>query len=124
MSFDDGLFAIDEKRAKASLELRAFYRWMLEFIRNTMVLAAIAFLAVKSGSYLLWGVAAFTGLFLCGFCYTYIDSLRASRNLSEHGRAGKIAWWSITLGIEVLMLGISAAMFFAIDTIVSVQLGK
>jgi hypothetical protein len=40
-----------ERPVKANLTMRAFYKWFLEFVRNAMVVAALFFLARRSGDW-------------------------------------------------------------------------
>jgi hypothetical protein len=81
------IFEFDERRAKIARANRALYKWVLDFVRSLMVVAALAYLAVKSGSYLVWGITIIANLALCGYCYTYFDAWTARREFfSQRGQ--------------------------------------
>jgi len=52
----DRLVVFDEREARRARILRGFYKWILDFLRNAMVVAALAYLAVKSGSKAIWAM--------------------------------------------------------------------
>jgi hypothetical protein len=70
------LTAIIEAPVKAALTLRALYKWILEFLRNCMVVAALFYLAQKSGSWWVIVIAGVGGYALAAYCFTYVDVLK------------------------------------------------
>jgi len=116
------IFEFDERRAKIARANRDLYKWVLDFLRNLMVVAALAYLAVKSGSYFVWGIAIVANLALCGYCYTYLDVWTAREDFFWHkGRKGKLVALAAIVLIQLMMLVISAMMYLALNKIVSVQ---
>ncbi|HEY5210535.1 MAG TPA: hypothetical protein VIJ42_13945 [Stellaceae bacterium] len=108
-----------EKEIAPHLRIREAYRWVLEFIRNAMVIAALAYLAYKSGSWFVWTIAGFAQLVLCGHTSTYIDIWVARFSFSK---ASPKTAGAIAAGGTLLQCAISAALFFAINKIVEAQL--
>jgi hypothetical protein len=81
MNDDHGYKLNHERQLKANLANRAIYRWFLEFLRNCMVVAALSYVATKSGDWWLYGIAGLAGFALAAYCYTYIEN----------------AWWQLEM---------------------------
>jgi hypothetical protein len=107
---------------KTALTLRAWYKWQLEFLRNSMVVAALFFLAKKSDSWFMYGIAAVGGLALGGYCSTYMDVLNAKA--SPFGKTARQRFWSVVLVfalLELMAFGFTVVLYLAINKIVEVQ---
>jgi membrane associated rhomboid family serine protease len=116
------LFEYDEERAKVEQFGRGFYKWFLEFIRNCMVVAALAYVAQKSGSWFLYGIAALTYFALAATCLSYVEVWRVRLDFLGDGRLRR--GLSIFIGILVLQsiqAMISVGLFGAIYKIVQTQ---
>jgi hypothetical protein len=115
-------FVFDEKVAVAARANRALFKWVLDFFRNVMVVVALAFVALKSGNYLVWSFAMLANFALCAYCYTYIEiwTVRGDLLLSKSW-ARKLVGVLSLLAIQVALAGISAAMFYAVNKIVTAQ---
>lgn len=111
-----------EKPGKTALTLRAWYKWQLEFLRNSMVVAALFVLARKSDSWFMYGIAAVGGLALCGYCSTYVDVLKAKAR--PFGKTASQQFWSSLLVfvlLELMTFGFTVVLYLAINKIVEVQ---
>lgn len=111
----------DERTAQTSQMNRALYKWILDFIRNVMVVAALAYIAKKSDSYLIWGLALVANFVLCGYLYTYVEPWTVKSEAISKGGWNNFGALGVILLVQGAMIAISAAIFFAIDRIVSAQ---
>lgn len=112
------LTAIIENQQRARSLLKASYKWFLELLRNCMVVAALFILAQKSGSWLLYLIAAMGGAALAGYCYSQAEEAWPEPDISRMGRV-KVSL-SILL-LELVGVGITVALVVAISKIVEVQ---
>ena len=115
------LVVFDEREARRARILRGFYKWILDFLRNAMVVAALAYLAVKSGSKVIWTMTAVADFALCAYCYTYIDIWAPHPDLMARGVIGKIIASVFVLIIQLLLVIVTVAIFFALGFLVGVQ---
>jgi hypothetical protein len=116
------LTEIVEQPLKTALTLRAWYKWQLEFLRNSMVVAALFFLAKKSGSWFMYGIASVGGVALAGYCSTYKDVWKA--NARAFGKTARQRFWSVLLiftVLESMAFGFTVVLYLAINKIVEVQ---
>jgi hypothetical protein len=89
-----------------------------------MVVAALLFLARKSGSWWLWTITIVTGFALMSYCYTYVENawfqLRSEKIPTEGWRMH--VWILVgTVVTQTILIGITATFYFTLDNIVSVQ---
>jgi membrane associated rhomboid family serine protease len=70
------LFEYDEEKAQVEQFGRGIYKWFLEFVRNCMVVAALAYVAQKSGNWLMYGVAGLAYAALAFYCLSYVEVWR------------------------------------------------
>jgi hypothetical protein len=118
------LMELLERPVKANLANRAIARWVLEFVRNCMVVATLLFLARKSGSWLLWTITIVTGFALMSYCYTYVENAWFQFSNEKIPSRG---WWMHfgiivgTLVTQLILMGITATFYVTLDKIVSVQ---
>jgi hypothetical protein len=112
-----------EAPVKANLANRAICRWLLEFVRNCMVVAALLFLARKSGSYLLWAVTIVTGFALMSYCYGYVENVWFIFRERIPTNGWRMHAWIIvgTIITQSILMGITATFYVTLDKIVSVQ---
>jgi hypothetical protein len=110
-----------ELQKKAVTQSRAFYKWLLEFVRNCMVVAALVELADRSGDWWVYGIAGIAGISLLGYCTSYIESLPFEVTFISKGRPQRLAIGLFALGLQVLSLGITIGLFLTINKIVTVQ---
>lgn len=113
-----------ERLIKANLANRAIYRWVLEFLRNCMVVAALLFLAQKSGNWWLWIITIVSAFVLIAYCYTYVENAWFGAISTIVPSGG----WRVHVGIVVgatvtglALLGVTAGIYVTLDKIVSVQ---
>jgi hypothetical protein len=52
---------VDEKNKAVLLANRAIYKWILDCLRNMVMVAALSYVATKSGSLWVWGS--------CDYCW-------------------------------------------------------
>jgi hypothetical protein len=117
------LQAIIDDHKKADLLLRASYKWFLEFIRNCMVVAALFYLAQKSGSWLLYAVTAMAGTALAGYCYSLVEDAWPTVDTSNMGqRKMKLSILASTLVLQIICLVITVGLVFTVNKIVDVQI--
>jgi hypothetical protein len=111
-----------ERQKKANLANREIYKWFLEFFRNCMVVAALFFLANKSGSWWLYVIALLAGFFLAAYCYTYVENLWPAIDLTD-----KRGWWrrlsilGSVVALQLILTAITAGLYFTVNKIVEVQ---
>jgi hypothetical protein len=67
------LFEYDEEKANVGEFGRGIYKWFLEFVRNCMVVAALAYVAEKSGNWLMYGIAGLAYAALAFYCISYVE---------------------------------------------------
>jgi hypothetical protein len=115
------LTALLEHQKKAITLGRAIYKWILEFVRNCMVIASLFYLARRSGDWWVYGVAGIAGFALLGYCYSYIDSLPFELKATFEGRRQRLAIGLFALALQLLSLGITVGLYLAVDRIVTVQ---
>lgn len=113
-----------EQPIKANIANRTIARWILEFVRNCMVVAALLYLARKSGSWLLWTITIVTSFALMSYCYTYVENAW----FQFHSQKMPTQGWRMHVGIIVgtivtqsILIGITATFYVTLDKIVSVQ---
>jgi hypothetical protein len=117
------LQAIIDKQKKADLLNRAFYKWFLEFIRNCMVVAALFYLARRSGSWLLYTVAVGAGGALIAYCHSFVESAWPVVNASNMSpRKMRLRVLASTLVLQLICLAITAGLFLTVNKIVDVQI--
>jgi hypothetical protein len=116
------LFEYDEEKAKVEQLGRGFYKWFLEFIRNCMVVAALAYVAQKSANWLMYGVAGLAYLALAFYCLSYVEVWRVRFDFLGEGRLRMVV--SILFGVVVLQsiqAIITVGLFATIYKIVQTQ---
>jgi hypothetical protein len=117
------LLAIIEGQKKADLLLRSFYKWFLEFIRNCMVVAALYYLAQKSGSWLLYVVTAMAGIALGGYCHSLVEAAWPNVDTSNMSpRKTNLSILASTLVLQLICLAITLGLVFTVNKIVDVQI--
>jgi|ERR1700674_2394643 len=105
------LFEYDEYEAKVQQFGRGIYKWFLEFIRNCMVVAALVYLAQRSGNWWVIGVAALAYFALVGYCLSYLEMWKVPIGFLGEGRARRN--FSMAIGI-VMLQGIQAIVTFGL----------
>jgi uncharacterized membrane protein len=117
------LQAIIDGQKKADLLLRASYKWFLEFIRNCMIVAALFYLAQRSGSRLLYAVAIMAGLALAGYCHSLVEDAWPNVDTSNMSqRKMKLSILASTLVLQIICLAITAGLVLTVNKIVDVQI--
>lgn len=117
------LEAIIEGKKKSDVILRASYKWFLEFIRNCMVVAALFYLAQKSGSWLLYAVAGIAGIALAGYCHSLVEGAWPSIDTSNMTqRKMKLSILASTLVLQLICLSITVGLVLTVNKIVDVQI--
>jgi hypothetical protein len=107
-----------ENEKNAILANRSFYKWLLDILRNCMVVAALAFLARRSGDWWIYGIAGVSYLALTGYCNSYIQEIVFDLNMKGGGRR---VFWTVWAVAEVMTLAIIIGLFLTIDRIVTIQ---
>jgi hypothetical protein len=120
------LTAIIEAPKIANLIIRAVSKWVLEFLRNCMVVAALAYLAQKSGNWWMIAVAGLGGFALFFSCYTYVEPFKEhiweQFRLPRETRMQRIlSVGLITLLFELVTYGIMFGLWLSINKIVEIQ---
>jgi hypothetical protein len=110
-----------ERPVKANLTMRAFYKWFLEFVRNAMVVAALFFLARRSGDWWLYGIAIAAGFALVAYSHTYIENGWHRLEFKSQGTRRKIVVGVTAALLQLSLVAITIGMYFTIDKIVTVQ---
>jgi hypothetical protein len=117
----DRLFEYDEEKAKVEQFGRGIYKWFLEFLRNCMVVAALGYVAQKSGNWLMYGVAGLAYLALAFLCLSYVEVWRVRLDFLGEGRLRRVL--SILIGIVMLQsiqaiitVGLFATIYKIIQT--------
>jgi hypothetical protein len=115
------LTALIEQPLKTALGLRAICKWLLELLRNCIVVAGLFILANKSNSWLMLGVAVLGGFALAIYCSTYVDEWKA--NTLFGGTTTRRTWrvFVIFMCFELMTLAITVSLYLAINKIVEVQ---
>jgi hypothetical protein len=107
-----------ENGKKAILANRSFYKWLLDILRNCMVVAALAFLARRSGDWWMYGIAGVSYLALTGYCNSHIQEIVFDLNMKGGSRP---VFWTVWAVAEVMTLAIIIGLFLTIDRIVTIQ---
>ena len=118
------LFEYDQEKAKVEQFGRGIYKWFLEFLRNCMVVAALGYVAQKSGNWLMFGVAGLAYLALGCLCLSYVEVWRVRLDFLGEGRLRSVL--SILIGVLVLQsiqVIITMGLFATIYKIVQTQVG-
>jgi uncharacterized membrane protein len=116
------LTALLEAPKKANVALRSWYKLFLEYIRNCMVVAALFYLAQKSGDWWLYVIAAMSGLALGSYCYTYIENWWPDVNVMGRARwKTNLMIAASTLALQLVLLGITIGMVVTLNKIVETQ---
>jgi hypothetical protein len=113
-----------ERPIRANLANRAIYRWVLELLRNCMVVAALLFLARKSGNWWLWIVTIVSGFALMGYCYTYVENVSfylLNTKVPSKGWRMHVGIGIVTIVTQLILVGITAGLYVTLDRIVTVQ---
>ncbi|HVA17811.1 MAG TPA: hypothetical protein VMV59_08885 [Candidatus Dormibacteraeota bacterium] len=111
-----------ERSTAANKANRALYRWLLEFLRNIMVVAAIFYLAKRSGEWWLYIVASAGGLALAAYCYTYVENMWLAYDVRATGLRRHAVVLGGSILVQLILMGIGISIYFAIDKIVSIQI--
>jgi hypothetical protein len=109
--------------AKLAPQIRAAYKWWLDIVRNLMFVAALQYVALKSGHWYLKALSDFTYFVFAGYCMSYITSWVFN---PFHGIKNKRLqfWLGMFVGTllpAALILAISFAVYLSVDDIVRVQ---
>jgi hypothetical protein len=111
-----------ERPKKANLINRAIYKWVLELLRNCMVVAALFLIATKSGDWWLYGIAGLGGLALTGYCHTYVENVWLAIDFPQTTPFKKHA---MILGgvllLNVVLGAITVGLYVSVDRIVKAQ---
>ena len=107
-----------EGQKKAIGLSRSIYKWVLDLMRNCMVVAALAFLARRSGDWWMYGIAGVSYLALSGYCNSYIQEAVFDLNMNGGSRP---VFWTVWAVAELTTLAIIIGLFLTIDRIVSIQ---
>jgi hypothetical protein len=117
----DRLFEYDHQKAEVEHFGRGIYKWFLEFLRNCMVVAALGYVAQKSGNWLMYGVAGLGYAALTFLCLSYVEVWRVRLDFLGEGRVRTVV--SILIGVLVLqsiqviiMLGLFATIYKIVQT--------
>lgn len=112
-----------ERPKRANILGRAICKWILEFVRNCMVVAALFYLARRSGDWWIYGIAAFAGFALVAYCHSYVESIWFYVQIPYEGWRRHVAILLGVLAVELLLLGITVGLYVTLDRIVTVQVG-
>jgi hypothetical protein len=111
-----------ERPRKANIALRALYKWFLEFLGYCLVVAALVFLARKSGDWWLYGIAIVGGFALAGYCYTYIENAWPEFDLTNKSRLRKHATiWVSVIVLQAMLIGITVGVQVTLDKVVKIE---
>jgi hypothetical protein len=115
------LFEYDEDKAKVEQFGRGIYKWFLEFVRNCMVVAALAYVAQKSGNWLMYAVAGIAYAALAFYCLSYVEVWKVRLDFLG-GRARAIVRFLVGLVIlQSIQAIITVGLFGTIYKIVQTQ---
>jgi hypothetical protein len=113
---------LSDRQKKANVSLRGLYRWVLEFLRNCMVVAAVFYLAEKSGDWWLYGIAGIGSFALAGYCYTYIENWWPNLDVTRKGRLrGLVTIFGSVLVLQLVLAGITVGVMVTLDKIVRLE---
>jgi uncharacterized membrane protein len=110
-----------ERPEKANILGRALCKWILEFVRNCMVVAALFYLARRSGDWWIYGIAGFAGFALVAYCHSYVESVWFQVRIPYEGWRKHVAIISGVLAVNLLLLGMTAGLYVTLDRIVTLQ---
>jgi hypothetical protein len=115
------LFEYDEQKAEVEKFGRGIYKWFLEFMRNCMVVAALGYVAEKSGSWLMYGIAGLAYLALAFYCVSYVEVWKVRLDfLGSRWRMAARLLVGIVI-LQSLQAIITVGLFGAIYKIVQTQ---
>jgi hypothetical protein len=101
---------------------RTLYKWILNFIRDVMVLSALFYLAQRSGSFFVWLLAISADFALCAYCFTYVDVFTVRGGwLPRTGIRGIILGIFALLLIQGTLIAICVGILSGINAIATVQ---
>jgi hypothetical protein len=117
------LTEIIERPKKANILSRDVYKWFLEFVRNCMVVAALFYLARRSGDWWVYGIAGVSAFALAGYCYTYVDAAWLEFKISHEGWRKHLTIILGALLVQLVFAGITVGLCVTLDRIVTIQIG-
>ena len=111
-----------ERPVKANLLSRAIHKWLLEFVRNGLVVATLFFLARRSGDWWIYGIAFIAAFSLLAYSESYAQEFWYKLEFKSQGWRRKLA-----IGIGAALLGLilpamTIGMYITIDRIVTIQM--
>jgi hypothetical protein len=115
------LTALLEHQKKAITLSRAMYKWILEFVRNCMVVAALFYLARRSGDWWVYGIAGVSGFALVAYCSTYVEGVGFDVKIPYVGWRLHATAAVVALVTQLLLVGITIGLYVTLDKIVTVQ---
>ena len=110
-----------ERPNKANILLRQFYKWVLEFVRNCMVVAALFYLARRSGDWWVYGIAGVSGFALAAQGYTYGEGILLDLKIPYEGWRKHVAIALWVLGVQLILAGFTIGLYVTLDRIVNIQ---
>ncbi len=88
-----------------------------------MVVAALFYLAQRSGSWLLYAVTAMAGTALAGYCYSLVEGAWPNVDTSNMSqRRMNLSILASTLVLQIICLVITVGLVLTVDKIVDVQI--
>jgi hypothetical protein len=87
-----------------------------------MVVAAVFYLAEKSGDWWLYGIAGIGSFALAGYCYTYIENWWPNLDVTRKGRLrGLVTIFGSVLVLQLVLAGITVGVMVTLDKIVRLE---
>jgi hypothetical protein len=106
----------------ANVQLRGIYKWVLEFVRNCMVVAALFYVARRSGDWWIYGIAVVSGFALSAYCFTYVENVWFDYKMPYTGRRRNVALIVGACVVQLILTGITIGLYVTLDKIVTVQM--
>jgi hypothetical protein len=111
-----------KRTVQANLTSRAIHKWLLEFVRNGLVVATLFFLARRSGDWWIYGIAFVAAFSLLAYSYSYAQEFWYKLEFKSQGWRRKLA---VGIGaglLELILPAMTVGMYITIDRIVTIQM--
>jgi len=115
------LFEYDEEKAKVEQFGRGIYKWFLEFVRNCMVVAALAYVAERSGNWLMYGIAGMAYAALAFYCISYVEVWKVRLDFLDSRSRRAVRFLVGIVILQSIQAVITVGLFGTIYKIVQTQ---
>jgi hypothetical protein len=115
------LFEATASDIQVKLTLRELSKWVLDFLRNLIVVGAIKFMATKSDSMWLTGLSWVSYGALYIYLFTYLQYWSPRLDIGKNKWIQGVLYFTLSLGLVVFVTVTNVAFTNVIDQVAKVQ---